>query len=111
MTLGSATRGQGGIPPTGRSDLEALMGRLGRKETCIVNAAIMASSYPYTGAGGERYNKPIVVDLELPVWNGGVYAKDVMDWQQEAGPEAASRKQRGTSFAESVQWSETRSGQ
>ncbi|KAK0101407.1 hypothetical protein ONS95_006581 [Cadophora gregata] len=41
-------------------------GKLERKETCIVNAAIVASSYPHTG--GRKFNKPIVVDLDLPVW-------------------------------------------
>lgn len=35
-----------------------------RRETCIVNAAVMASSWPYRG--GKRFNAPIVVDLELP---------------------------------------------
>lgn len=39
----SGTRGQGGSPPSGRCDLEALAGRKGRKETCVINAAIMAS--------------------------------------------------------------------
>jgi hypothetical protein len=39
---------------------------LGQKETCIVNAAIAASSYPHTG--GRKFNKPIVVDIDLPVW-------------------------------------------
>lgn len=38
-----------------------------RKETCIVNAAIMASSWPYKT--GKIFNAPIVVDLKLPVWN------------------------------------------
>ncbi|KAJ5587051.1 uncharacterized protein N7459_002816 [Penicillium hispanicum] len=37
-----------------------------RRETCIVNAAVMATSWPYPG--GKRFNAPIVVDLELPVW-------------------------------------------
>lgn len=37
-----------------------------RKETCIVNAAIVATSWPHRG--GKRFNAPIVVDLELPVW-------------------------------------------
>lgn len=36
-----------------------------REETCIVNAAIMATSWPHRG--GKRFNMPIVVDLELPV--------------------------------------------
>ncbi|GAB7346427.1 hypothetical protein MBLNU457_5124t1 [Dothideomycetes sp. NU457] len=39
-------------------------GRTGRLETCIVNAAIMARSH---GNGPKRYNKPIVVDIDLPI--------------------------------------------
>ncbi|PKX94674.1 metallophosphatase domain-containing protein [Aspergillus novofumigatus IBT 16806] len=39
---------------------------LRRKETCIVNAAIVASKWPHRG--GKRFNSPIVVDLELPTW-------------------------------------------
>jgi hypothetical protein len=61
--------GVGGDPDSARSDRQALRGRLGRKETCIVNCAIMANSYPHTG--GKRYNKPIVVDIDLPVWEPG----------------------------------------
>ena len=68
-TMPPATRGQGGIPPSQRCDLEALSGRLGRRETCVVNAAIMTSSWPH-GAGGKKFNKPIVVDIDLPVWEG-----------------------------------------
>lgn len=49
-----------------RSDLEALHGRTGRRETCVVNCAIVATNYPHVG--GRRYNKPIVVDVDLPVW-------------------------------------------
>ncbi|BCR97894.1 metallophosphatase domain-containing protein [Aspergillus luchuensis] len=37
-----------------------------RRETCIVNAAIVATSWPHRG--GKRFHAPIVVDLELPVW-------------------------------------------
>jgi len=62
-----ATRGQGGVPPSQRCDLEALCGRLGRQETCVINAAIMVSSWPH-GRGGKKFNKPIVVDIDLPVW-------------------------------------------
>lgn len=40
-------------------------GREGRKETCVVNAAIMARSH---GMGAKRFNQPIVVDIDLPVW-------------------------------------------
>lgn len=64
--LPSATLGQGGTPPYGRSDLEALSGRLNRRETCVINAAIMASSWPHKGMNGRKYNKPIVVDIDLP---------------------------------------------
>ena len=66
--LAPATRGQGGTPPSGRCDLEALSGRLGRQETCVINAAIMASSWLHGGINGRKYNKPFVVDIELPTW-------------------------------------------
>lgn len=36
----------------------------GQNETCIVNAAILANTYPYTG--GKKFNSPIIVDLDLP---------------------------------------------
>lgn len=36
-----------------------------RRETCIVNSAILATSWPHQG--GKRFNTPIVIDLELPV--------------------------------------------
>jgi hypothetical protein len=62
----AASRGQGGTPPSQRCDLEALSGRLGRLETCVVNAAMMASSWPHK-TGGKKFNKPIVVDIDLPV--------------------------------------------
>jgi Icc-related predicted phosphoesterase len=66
-TPGCGTRGLGGDPATSdRCDRDALIGRMGRKETCIVNAAIMANNYPHIG--GKRFNKPIVVDIDLPVW-------------------------------------------
>jgi len=41
--------------------------RNSRKETCIVNAAIMAKSWPYVG--GKLFNRPIVVDITLPVYD------------------------------------------
>ncbi|KAI0471960.1 calcineurin-like phosphoesterase [Xylariaceae sp. FL0804] len=65
--LGIGTRGLGGDPASGRSDVAALVGRLGRRETCIVNCAIMAGNYPHRGHGPRRTNKPIVIDLDLPV--------------------------------------------
>jgi hypothetical protein len=60
------TLGLGGDPASPRSDQIALSGRMGRQETCVVNAAIMKSRYPHIG--GKQFNKPIVVDLDLPVW-------------------------------------------
>ncbi|KAK7999094.1 phosphoesterase [Apiospora marii] len=63
---GIGTRGLGGDPGSARSDQSALAGRLGRRETCIVNAAIQASGYPHVGP--RLLNKAIVVDLDLPVW-------------------------------------------
>lgn len=68
-SLPPATLGRGGIPPSQRCDLEALSGRMGRQETCIVNAAIMAASWPRSEA--KKFNKPIVVDIDLPVWKKG----------------------------------------
>lgn len=54
--------------------------RLRRKETCVINAAIMAYSSRHAGGGGgggdgsgrsgrtaKAFNKPIVVDVDLPV--------------------------------------------
>lgn len=40
-----------------------------RKETCIVNSAILATSWPHHG--GKRFNSPIVVDIELPMCQDG----------------------------------------
>ncbi|KAL4975023.1 Metallo-dependent phosphatase-like protein [Aspergillus desertorum] len=42
-----------------------------RHETCVVNAAIMASNWPHQG-GRKFHPGPIIVDLELPVWTDGV---------------------------------------
>ena len=62
------TIGLGGDPSaSSRCDGEALSGRMGRRETCVINAAIMAVSYPHIG--GKKLNKPIVVDLDLPIWD------------------------------------------
>ncbi|KAI1352573.1 Metallo-dependent phosphatase-like protein [Xylaria sp. FL0043] len=67
---GIGTLSLGENPDSARSDRAALAGRLGRRETCIVNCAIQHSSYPHSGQGPRKLNKPIVVDLELPVWGG-----------------------------------------
>ncbi|CAJ2508287.1 Uu.00g094730.m01.CDS01 [Anthostomella pinea] len=66
VSPGIGTRGLSGSPESARSDQAALAGRLGRKETCIVNCAIQSTGYPHSGP--RRLNKPIVVDLDLPVW-------------------------------------------
>ncbi|KAF7550881.1 hypothetical protein G7Z17_g5412 [Cylindrodendrum hubeiense] len=58
--------GLGGDPTSPRSDQAALRGRMGRRETCVVNAAIMKKNYPHVGS--RQLNKAIVVDLDLPVW-------------------------------------------
>ncbi|OTB02592.1 hypothetical protein M426DRAFT_61865 [Hypoxylon sp. CI-4A] len=66
---GIGTQGLGGNPASARSDGSALAGRLGRKETCVVNCAIQASSYPHSGP--RRLHKPIVIDIDLPIWEDG----------------------------------------
>ncbi|KAF2757856.1 Metallo-dependent phosphatase [Pseudovirgaria hyperparasitica] len=48
-------------------NISAMAGREGKKETCIINAAICGTSW---GQGPRKFNKPIVVDLDLPVWDG-----------------------------------------
>lgn len=58
-----STRGQGGHASTARSDQEAISGREGRVESCIVNAAYTATNWPHRA--GKRFHKPIVVDLDL----------------------------------------------
>ncbi len=66
-TVPAATSGLGdlqSIGSVGECDVEAFNGRERREETCIINAAIFASSWPH--AAGKSFNKPIVVDLDLP---------------------------------------------
>ncbi|KAL3463852.1 Metallo-dependent phosphatase-like protein [Aspergillus heterothallicus] len=53
--------------PTEAQGTEAERLRSQRKETCIVNAAIMMSGWPHRG-GRRFYPGPIIVDVELPVW-------------------------------------------
>ncbi|KAI1266666.1 Metallo-dependent phosphatase-like protein [Xylariaceae sp. FL1019] len=45
-------------------DEDAAVGRLGRRETCVINCAIRTSIWPHA----RRLNKPIVVDIDLPIW-------------------------------------------
>ncbi|KAI0378469.1 Metallo-dependent phosphatase [Hypomontagnella monticulosa] len=63
---GIGTRGLSGNPDSARSNGPVLAGRLGRRETCVVNCAIQAASYPHSGP--RRLHKPIVIDIDLPVW-------------------------------------------
>ena len=49
-------------------DRSAITGRTGRRETCVVNAAIMAASWRRGTGQVKKFNKAIVVDLDLPVW-------------------------------------------
>jgi hypothetical protein len=64
--LGLSTRGLGRSTNSAQSNQGALAGRLGRRETCMVNCSIQTTSYPHSGPRG--MNKAIVVDLDLPVW-------------------------------------------
>ncbi|KAI5865257.1 Metallo-dependent phosphatase [Durotheca rogersii] len=67
-TIASGTSAQNlteNAAPT-RGDGARLPERLGRRETCIVNCAIQATSYPHSGP--RRLHKPIVIDIDLPVW-------------------------------------------
>jgi hypothetical protein len=63
--LGGEPTGREEDPELGRPVSTGQLGRKGRRETCVVNAAIVATGYPHTG--GKRLNKPIVVDIDLPV--------------------------------------------
>ena len=66
------TKEDHGLPDSGKTrfearntDTEGLQAQ--RRETCVVNAAVMASNWPHRG-GRKFHPGPIVVDLELPVW-------------------------------------------
>ncbi|EXJ81229.1 hypothetical protein A1O3_07519 [Capronia epimyces CBS 606.96] len=61
----SETHGNQGPTSNGLSDQEAIANCGGRLETCIVNAAFMASNWPHNA--GKKFHKPIVIDLDLPV--------------------------------------------
>lgn len=66
---GNGTHGLGGNANSARCDQAAVAGRLGRRETCVINCAIQASSYTGSRMGvSRRLNKPIVVDIDLPTW-------------------------------------------
>lgn len=46
-----------------------------RRETCVVNASIMATSWPYHG--GKKFNAPVVVDLDLPTTESNETAVEI----------------------------------
>jgi hypothetical protein len=51
----------------GLMDHEAISGREGRRETCIINGAYMPVDQAVNAAGSVRNSNPIVVDIEFPV--------------------------------------------
>lgn len=60
-----STANDASIQDTAR-ELGGAIGSSGRNETCIVNAAIMATNWPHRG--GKKFNAPLVVDLDLPLY-------------------------------------------
>ncbi|PSK60194.1 hypothetical protein B9Z65_1092 [Elsinoe australis] len=71
---------------------QAWNGREGRRETCIVNAAIMAKSH---GMGAKRYNQPIVVEVDLPVWGQKEDERDAAMGRMQGVEVGAEAKARG----------------
>ncbi|TLD25106.1 hypothetical protein PspLS_05942 [Pyricularia sp. CBS 133598] len=63
---GRAQSGNLQKPTPSEKESPRLVGSMSRRETCMVNCSIMANSYPHVG--GKRFNKPIVIDLDLPTW-------------------------------------------
>ena len=63
----AATHGEKDIATWVEHDLKAPSDRLETKETCIVNAAVMATSWPYESRHGSKYNKPIIINVDLPI--------------------------------------------
>ncbi|EPE07809.1 ser thr protein phosphatase [Ophiostoma piceae UAMH 11346] len=53
----------GGQPLDNNGSRDA--GDRGRNETCVINCAVTATNYPHIG--GKKTNKPIVVDIDLPM--------------------------------------------
>ena len=57
------------IPSVGQYPIS---GSKGRAETCIVNAAFMATNWPHKS--GKKFHKPIVIDLDLPILQKSSYS-------------------------------------
>jgi hypothetical protein len=69
--VGRSTRGQGGSSCS--SDAEAVRGREGRLETCIVNASYVSSTNLSRSHRASRsFNKPVIVDLDFRA-DGGAH--------------------------------------
>ncbi|KAF2503334.1 Metallo-dependent phosphatase [Lophium mytilinum] len=69
-SLGLGGQSKGGGQPGGAGLTREKGEEKVRRETttCVVNAAFMAAGY---GEGPKRFNKPIVVDMDLPIWTDG----------------------------------------
>ena len=66
-----STRGQAGWYVSICTDQEALLGREGRLETCIVNASyVPVRNLSRSHRAGRSFNKPITVDMDFP-FDGG----------------------------------------
>lgn len=48
-------------------DQEAILGREGRLETAFVNGTYLSSDRVPALHGSNRYNKPIVIDIDMPL--------------------------------------------
>lgn len=59
--------GCGGSVADPRTDRAALAGRRGRCQTCVVNASYKKTDWPYKESQGKFVNKPVVVELDLPI--------------------------------------------
>ncbi|KEF57923.1 uncharacterized protein A1O9_05845 [Exophiala aquamarina CBS 119918] len=66
------------------SDINSEIGRRGKAQTCIVNAAFMASNWPHKD--GKAFHKPVVIDIDLPILQNPVPPTDTT-------PESSSNKQ------------------
>ena len=66
-----STSGQGGPSSTMCVDQEALLGREGRLQTCVVNASyVPVRNLSRSHRAGRSFNKPVVVDMDFPLSGG-----------------------------------------
>ena len=64
-----STMGQGGAVLDTQADEQVFAFRPGRRQTCMINAAFLRRDKSSRGKTGKPINKPIVVDLDLLVYN------------------------------------------